>query len=62
MSRAHPVPFKCSAVISDVDGTLVTDDKVLTRRCPGGRCGTARERNRFFDYQQPAASRLAHAG
>ena len=32
MSRARPVPFKCSAVISDVDGTLVTDDKVLTAR------------------------------
>jgi Cof subfamily protein (haloacid dehalogenase superfamily) len=32
MSRARPLPFKCSAVISDVDGTLVTDDKVLTRR------------------------------
>jgi Cof subfamily protein (haloacid dehalogenase superfamily) len=30
MSRARSVPFKCSAVISDVDGTLVTDDKVLT--------------------------------
>src|SRR6202451_868886 len=30
MSRARPVPFRCSAVISDVDGTLVTDDKVLT--------------------------------
>jgi Cof subfamily protein (haloacid dehalogenase superfamily) len=30
MSRARPVPFKCSAVISDVDGTLVTDDKALT--------------------------------
>src|ERR1700683_5398787 len=30
MSRVNPVPFKCSAVISDVDGTLVTDDKVLT--------------------------------
>jgi Cof subfamily protein (haloacid dehalogenase superfamily) len=30
MSRARQVPFKCSAVISDVDGTLVTDDKVLT--------------------------------
>jgi Cof subfamily protein (haloacid dehalogenase superfamily) len=30
MSRARPLPFKCSAVISDVDGTLVTDDKVLT--------------------------------
>jgi Cof subfamily protein (haloacid dehalogenase superfamily) len=30
MSNACPLPFKCSAVISDVDGTLVTDDKVLT--------------------------------
>jgi Cof subfamily protein (haloacid dehalogenase superfamily) len=30
MSQARPLPFKCSAVISDVDGTLVTDDKVLT--------------------------------
>ena len=32
MSRTRPLPFKCSAVISDVDGTLVTDDKVLTAR------------------------------
>ena len=32
MSRARALPFKCSAVISDVDGTLVTDDKVLTAR------------------------------
>jgi Cof subfamily protein (haloacid dehalogenase superfamily) len=32
MSRPRPSPFKCSAVISDVDGTLVTDDKVLTAR------------------------------
>jgi hypothetical protein len=32
MSRPRPSPFKCSAVISDVDGTLVTDDKVLTSR------------------------------
>jgi Cof subfamily protein (haloacid dehalogenase superfamily) len=32
MSQASPTPFKCSAVISDVDGTLVTDDKVLTAR------------------------------
>ena len=30
MSHARSLPFKCSAVISDVDGTLVTDDKVLT--------------------------------
>src|ERR1700722_8330182 len=32
MSRARPSPFKCSAVVSDVDGTLVTDDKRLTAR------------------------------
>jgi Cof subfamily protein (haloacid dehalogenase superfamily) len=32
MSRARPLPFKCSAVISDVDGTLVTDSKMLTVR------------------------------
>jgi Cof subfamily protein (haloacid dehalogenase superfamily) len=29
---ACPRPFKCSAVISDVDGTLVTDDKILSAR------------------------------
>ena len=32
MTRARPLPFKCSAVVSDVDGTLVTDDKTLTPR------------------------------
>jgi Cof subfamily protein (haloacid dehalogenase superfamily) len=32
MSRARTLPFKCSAVISDVDGTLVTDQKILTSR------------------------------
>jgi Cof subfamily protein (haloacid dehalogenase superfamily) len=32
MSRARSLPFKCSAVISDVDGTLVTDEKNLTSR------------------------------
>ena len=32
MNRVRRSPFKCSAVISDVDGTLVTDDKVLTVR------------------------------
>ena len=32
MSCERPSPFKCSAVISDVDGTLVTDDKILTPR------------------------------
>jgi Cof subfamily protein (haloacid dehalogenase superfamily) len=32
MTSARPRPFKCSAVISDVDGTLLTDDKILTAR------------------------------
>ena len=32
MISARPRPFKCSAVISDVDGTLVTGDKVLSAR------------------------------
>jgi hypothetical protein len=32
MIRARPLPLKCSAVVSDVDGTLVTDDKRLTAR------------------------------
>jgi Cof subfamily protein (haloacid dehalogenase superfamily) len=32
MNRARSLPFKCSAVISDVDGTLVTDEKTLTSR------------------------------
>src|SRR4051812_597284 len=32
MSRPRTLPFKCSAVISDVDGTLVTDEKILTSR------------------------------
>jgi Cof subfamily protein (haloacid dehalogenase superfamily) len=32
MTRARLSPFKCSALISDVDGTLVADDKSLTAR------------------------------
>ena len=32
MTWARPRSFKCSAVISDVDGTLVTGDKVLSAR------------------------------
>jgi Cof subfamily protein (haloacid dehalogenase superfamily) len=30
VTRACSLPFKCSAVVSDVDGTLVTNDKTLT--------------------------------
>ena len=32
MNRMRPLPFECSAVVSDVDGTMVTDDKTLTPR------------------------------
>jgi len=32
MTRARSRPIKCSAVISDVDGTLVTNEKALTER------------------------------
>jgi Cof subfamily protein (haloacid dehalogenase superfamily) len=32
MTCAPALPFKCSAVITDVDGTLVNDDKRLTSR------------------------------
>src|SRR4051794_18433928 len=32
MSHVPALPFECSAVITDVDGTLVNDDKMLTSR------------------------------
>jgi Cof subfamily protein (haloacid dehalogenase superfamily) len=32
MSRTRASPFKCSALITDVDGTLVDDEKKLTSR------------------------------
>ena len=32
MTRTRALPFKCSAVITDVDGTLVNDEKRLTWR------------------------------
>jgi hydroxymethylpyrimidine pyrophosphatase-like HAD family hydrolase len=32
MTRARCRPVKCSAVISDVDDTLVTNEKVVTER------------------------------
>jgi hydroxymethylpyrimidine pyrophosphatase-like HAD family hydrolase len=46
MSHARPLPFKCSAVISDVDGTLVTDDKVLT--APGAAVAELRASGIIF--------------
>ena len=47
MSHARPVPFQCSAVISDVDGTLVTDNKVLTR-CAQAAVAELRARGIIF--------------
>jgi Cof subfamily protein (haloacid dehalogenase superfamily) len=49
--------LKCSAVISDVDGTLVTAEKVLTTRAVAAVSGVAGGRNRFRDHQRPAAAR-----
>jgi hypothetical protein len=42
----HALPFKCSVVISDVDGTLVTNEKVLTGRTKAAAAAL------FFNYQQ----------
>ncbi len=43
MSRTRALPFKCSAVVSDVDGTLVTDNKTLSARARAAvaSCGQA---------------------
>ena len=52
---------KISTLVSDVDGTLVTDDKVLTARTQAAvaklhACGI-----KFCNHQQPTTSRLGHA-
>ena len=39
MTAPRQRPFKCSAVISDVDGTLVTNDKILTPRTQAAVAG-----------------------
>ena len=53
LSRIRPA--KISALISDVDGTLVTDDKDFdgARSGCGGR--PASKQDSFFHYQQSAA-------
>ena len=48
MICARPLPFKCSAVISDVDGTLVTDDKKLTSGVPRRRSKNCAQAESFF--------------
>ena len=61
MSGSRILPFKCSAVISDVDGTLVTDEKILTPENAGCGGGGAHKRHNFFDHQQQTAARVADA-
>ncbi len=53
---------KISAVVSDVDGTLVTDDKILTARAQAAVAELRATRNHFYHHQQPTTARLAHVG
>jgi len=48
--------IKCSAEISDVDGTLVTNEKVLTERTKAAAAALRGKWNNFFNYQQPATA------
>ena len=52
--------IKCSAVISDVDGTLVTNEKVPTERTKAAAAALRGKWNTFFNYQQPTTGWLAH--
>lgn len=47
MGRTRELPFRCSALISDVDGTLVTDDKILT---PSAQASIAKLRARGIAF------------
>ena len=47
MSSSRPSRFKCSAVISDVDGTLVTNEKISDRAYESRRGEAASKRNPF---------------
>ena len=48
---------KISLVLADVDGTLVTEEKVLTDRAPGRRAQPARGRHPLRHHQRPPAAR-----
>ena len=48
---------KISLVLADVDGTLLTTDKVLTSRAADGCEGARRRRHRLCDHQRQAAAR-----
>ncbi len=48
---------RIALVVSDVDGTLLTKDKVLTDGRPRAACTTARGRHRLHHHLQPADHR-----
>ena len=48
---------KISLVLADVDGTLVTEEKVLTSRAEAAVKALQDRRHRLCDYQWPAAAR-----
>ncbi len=48
-------------LLADVDGTLVTQDKVLTRSGAGGGARSPPRRHRACHHQRPAAPRHEHA-
>ena len=52
---------KISLVLADVDGTLVTEDKILTERARKRRRRAARRRHPFRHHQRPAAAWHGHA-
>ena len=52
---------KISLVLADVDGTLVTEEKILTERARDAVKRAARRGHPFRHHQRPAAARHGHA-
>ena len=52
---------KISLVLADVDGTLVTEEKILTKRARDAVERAARCRYSFRHNKRPAAARHGHA-
>jgi hypothetical protein len=52
---------KISLVLADVDGTLVTEEKVLTKRAQNAVSDVARRRHSFRHNQRSATARHGHA-
>ena len=58
--QTHSEPIRL--VIADVDGTLVTQEKILTERAIQSVFRLARRRHKICRHQRPPASRHGHAG